>query len=93
MPRYYASKAHASIIHNSEEHKAAKKAMGRSGSAFSIPEDESAVAMMPQSVVYRSVENPYHSLPEEYRSDIEGCDEQIEDDNRQMMKGFRPTKV
>jgi hypothetical protein len=70
-----------------------KKATGRSGSAFTIPEDESAVAMMPQSVVYRSVESPYHSLPEEYESDIEGCDAQIKDDNRQMMKGFRPTKV
>ena len=71
MARHYASKAHASIIHNSEEHRANKKALGRSNSAFTIPEDESAVAMMPQNVVYRSVSSPYNSLPEEYEDEIE----------------------
>lgn len=93
MARHYASKAHASIIHNSEEHRANKKALGRSNSAFTIPEDESAVAMMPQNVVYRSVSSPYNSLPEEYEDEIEGVDAQIRDDNKQMMKGFRPGKV
>jgi hypothetical protein len=91
MPRHYASKAHASIIHGSKEHKEMK--MKNSGHEFSIPEDESAVAMMPQSVVYRAVNSPYHSLPEEYEDTPAGVDAQIMDDNKQMMKGFKPTKV
>ncbi len=64
-----------------------------SKSAFSLPEDKSAVAMMPQNVIYRSVNSPYHSLPDEYEDEIEGVDAQIRADNKQMMKGFRPGKV
>jgi hypothetical protein len=81
MARHYESKA------------GGKKGEEKRTGAFSLPGDNSAVAMMPQNVIYRSVEAPYHSLPAVYESDIEGVDSQIRDDNRQMMKGFKPTKV
>jgi hypothetical protein len=63
------------------------------GGSFTVSQDNSAVAMMPQEVVYKSVPSPYRSLPDVYEDDIEGCDKQISGDISQLHKGFKPSKV
>ena len=60
---------------------------------FTVHGDDSAVAMMPQSVVYKSVSSPYKSLPDAYEDTPVGVDRQIGNDISQMHKGFKPSKV
>lgn len=65
----------------------------KAGSGFELGQDNSAVAMMPQEVIYRSVSEPYGSLNYDYPDTPAGVDAQISADMSQMRKGFKPTKV
>jgi hypothetical protein len=59
-----------------------------------IKEDRSAVANLPQSVLYKPYPKNNDYLPEDLNDDISGVDHQIEVlDGGKRKKGFMPKKV